>query len=91
MRSRSISDSYILCNEAQNLTADLVRMIISRVGENSRLIFDFDISQIDKKAFEKDNGMVALNESLKGNALFGSVELNEVERSEVAKLASLIV
>lgn len=90
MRSRSISNSYILCNEAQNLTTDLVKMIITRVGEGSRLIFDFDLSQIDKKVFEKDNGMMAMNESLKGNPLFGSVELDMVERSEVAKLAGLI-
>jgi PhoH-like ATPase len=90
MRSRSISNAYILCNESQNLDVDLVKMIVSRVGENSRIVFDFDVSQIDKKNFEKNNGMVALNESLKGNKLFGAVELNEVERSEVAKLATLI-
>jgi PhoH-like ATPase len=90
MRSRSITNSYILCNEAQNLTISLVRAIITRVGEGSRLVFDFDLSQIDKKIYDKDNGMVAMNESLKGNELFGAVELDMIERSEVAKLASLI-
>jgi PhoH-like ATPase len=90
MRSRSISNAYILCNESQNLSVELVQMIVSRVGDGSRLIFDFDCTQIDKKMFEKDNGMVALNESLKGNPLFGAVELYDVERSEVAKLARLI-
>lgn len=90
MRSRSLSDSYILCNESQNLTTDLVKMIISRVGEGSRLIFDYDISQIDKKCFEKDNGMLAMGESLKGNPLFGAVELQDIERSDVARLAALI-
>lgn len=90
MRSRSISDSYILCNESQNLNTSLVKMIITRVGENSRLVFDFDLSQIDKKSFEKDNGMLAMNEALKGNELFGACELDLIERSEVAKLASLI-
>ena len=90
LRSRSISNAYILCNESQNLDVELVKMIVSRVGEGSRLVFDFDCTQIDKKVFEKNNGMVALNESLKGNALFGAVELNEVERSAIAKLASLI-
>jgi PhoH-like ATPase len=90
MRSRSITNSYILCNEAQNLTTPLVKAIITRVGEGSRLVFDFDLSQIDKKIYDKDNGMVSMNESLAGQALFGAVELDLIERSEVAKLASLI-
>lgn len=90
MRSRSISNSYILCNESQNLSTELIKMVITRVAEGSRLVFDFDLSQIDRKTFEKDNGMVAMTESLKGNPLFGMVELVDVERSAVARLASLI-
>lgn len=90
MRSRSISNSYVLCNESQNLSTELVKMIITRIGEGSRLCFDFDISQIDRKIFEKDNGMVSMIESLKGNELFGITELVDVERSAVARLASLI-
>jgi len=90
MRSRSLNNSIILCNESQNLSTDLVKMVVSRVGTNSKLIFDSDLSQIDKKVFEKDNGMIAMNESLAGNPLFGAVELEGVERSEVAKLAALI-
>lgn len=90
MRSRSLSNSYILCNESQNLTTELVKMVITRVGEGSRLVFDFDVSQIDRKMFEKDNGMVAMTEGLKGDILFGATELYDVERSAVARLASLI-
>lgn len=89
MRGRSISNSIILVTEAQNLTRDLANMIISRVGEGSVIIFDFDLDQIDKKNFEKDNGMLTMVEALKGNKLFGIVELDLIERSEVAKLASL--
>jgi PhoH-like ATPase len=90
LRSRSLNNSYILVNEAQNLDVGLVKMIVTRVGENSRLIFDFDLSQIDKKSFEKENGMMCLNESLQGHPLFGAMELDLIERSEVAKLANLI-
>ena len=90
LRGRSLSSSIVFCSEAQNLTTKLVKMIISRIGEKSTLIFDFDIDQIDKKSFEKDNGMIAMIDALKGNKLFGVVELEMVERSEVAKLASLI-
>lgn len=90
MRGRSISNSIVLCSEAQNLTTSLVKMIVTRIGEKSALIFDYDLDQIDKRNFEKDNGMMALTESLKGNPLFGMVELDMIERSEIAKLASLI-
>lgn len=90
MRSRSISNSIILCNESQNLNTELVKMIITRVGENSQLIMDFDLSQIDHKNFEKDNGMLSMLEGLQGNELFGAVELDRIERSAVARLAELI-
>lgn len=90
MRSRSINNSIILCNESQNLNTELIKMIITRVGEDSRLILDFDLSQIDHKNFEKDNGMLAMLEALQGNELFGAVELDRIERSAVARLAELI-
>jgi predicted ribonuclease YlaK len=90
MRSRSIGNAIILCNESQNLNTDLIKMIITRVGEGSKIIFDFDLTQIDHKTFEKDNGMVAMVEGLKGNPLFGIVELDRIERSAVARLAELI-
>ncbi len=90
MRSRSLSDCIVLVNESQNLSTNLVKMIITRIGEKSTLIFDYDLDQIDKKSFERDNGMMAMTESLKGNSLFGMVELDRIERSEVARLAELI-
>jgi len=90
MRSRSISNAIILCNEAQNLNTELIKMIITRVGENSQIIFDFDLTQIDHKNFEKDNGCLSMVEGLQGNEMFGIVELDRIERSAVARLAELI-
>lgn len=90
MRSRSISNSIILCNESQNLNTELVKMILTRVGEKSQLIMDFDLSQIDHKNFERDNGMLSMLDGLQGNELFGCVELDRIERSAVARLAELI-
>lgn len=90
MRGRSISNSMVIASEAQNLTTDLVKMIITRMGEGSRLVFDFDLDQIDKKAFINDNGVSNMVESLKGNTMFGMCTLDIVERSELAKLAGLI-
>jgi len=90
MRGRSIQNSLVICSEAQNLTTELVKMVITRMGEGSRLFFDFDIEQVDRKVFEKDSGMINMINSLQGNESFGLVTLDMVERSELAKLASLI-
>lgn len=90
MRGRNISNSIVVCSESQNLTKSLVKMIVSRMGENTRLIFDFDLEQIDSKKYEKDNGMQCVINSLTGNPMFGIVELIDVERSPLARLASLI-
>ena len=90
IRGRSLSDSIVFVSEAQNLTTQLIRTIITRIGENSIIIFDADLDQIDKRTFEKDNGIVSMADCLKGNKLFGMCEFDVVERSEVAKLASLI-
>ena len=90
MRGRSISNSFCICSESQNLTTELVKMTISRMGEGSRLVFDYDLDQIDRKVFEKDSGIMTMINSLQGNPSFGMVTLDLVERSELAKLASLI-
>ncbi len=90
MRGRSISNSLVICSESQNLTTELVKMIITRMGDGSRLFFDFDSEQIDNKAFVKDNGISNMINSLQGNPSFGMVTLDLVERSELARLASLI-
>jgi PhoH-like ATPase len=90
IRGRSLTDCIILVSEAQNLTTHLIKTIITRVGENSTIIFDADLEQIDRKSFEKDNGICSMVESLKGNELFGMCEFDIIERSKVARLASLI-
>ena len=90
MRGRNISNAIVLCSESQNLTKSLVKMIVSRMGENTRLIFDLDWEQVDNKKYEKDSGMASAIESLSGNPMFGVAELDLVERSPLARLASLI-
>jgi len=90
MRGRNISNTIVICSESQNLTKSLVKMIVSRMGDNTRLILEGDLEQIDSKKYDKDNGMRATIESLAGNEMFGMVELIDVERSPLAKLASLI-
>lgn len=73
--------------ESQNLTKELMRLAGQRVGTNTKLILDGDYTtQIDATIFEKDNGMKRLSEVLRGNHLFGEIELQNVWRSELAEL-----
>lgn len=90
LRGRDIKHSIIFCSEAEHLTRDHVKLLLGRVAEGSVLILEGDCRQIDKKAFEKDNGLFAAIDCLKGNRLFGYVHLQESVRSETAKLADLL-
>lgn len=72
------------------MTREHVQLLLGRVAEGSVLILEGDARQIDKYAFEKDNGLAAAINHLKGNRLFGYVHLKESVRSETAKLADLL-
>lgn len=90
LRGRDIKNSIIICSEAEHLTREHVQLLLGRVAEGSVLILEGDCRQIDKKTFEKDNGLYTAIECLKGNRLFGYMHLKESVRSETAKLADLL-
>jgi PhoH-like ATPase len=90
LRSRSFSDSIILVNEAQNLNISHVYMILTRVAKNTRIIFDHDVDQIDRKILARDNGVEKMLDAFKGHKNFGAVEFDKIERSEVAQMAELL-
>lgn len=90
IRGRDFRNAIIYCTEAEHLTREHVQLLISRVGEGSILILEGDCKQIDKSAFEKDNGLIAAIEALKGQRLFSYVHLRESVRSDTAKLADLL-
>lgn len=90
MRGRSIRNSLIYVSEGQNLSLDHLKMIITRVDDNSELWLNSDMAQIDMKVFEMNNGVSKVVDKLKGNSLFGYVRLQKVERSAVAQLAALL-
>jgi len=87
LRGRNLSNAIVLCSESQNMTVEHLAMIISRMGKDTISIFDFDMDQVDKKIFRTNNGMKKMYEVFPGEKLFGCCELEEVERSESAKLA----
>ena len=68
----------------------MVQSLISRAGEESQLFLNADMKQIDKNSFKERNGVVSLQQNLKGHHLFGAVYLPTTQRSEVAELAGLL-
>lgn len=90
IRGRSFKNSIILVDEAENLTTDNVKLIIGRAGPDSEVWFLGDESQTDSDIFRKNSGIASLINSLGGNPLFGTIELQKSERSAVAQLAAII-
>ena len=58
VRGRSLNDCFVIADEAQNMTPGQVKTVLSRVGENSRLLLTGDTKQIDLQVFERDNGLL---------------------------------
>jgi PhoH-like ATPase len=90
IRGRSFNNSIVYMTEGQNMTTDLMKLLISRIGEGSELWINADPAQVDKKMFEHDSGVMRMVEALKGNPLFGYIYLPKTERSEVAALSELL-
>ncbi|MFV0344819.1 MAG: PhoH family protein [Bacteroidales bacterium] len=89
IRGRSLSNVYFIIDEAQNLSPHEVKTIITRAGENAKLVFTGDIHQIDSPYLDiESNGLSYLAERMKGQDLFAHVNLVKGERSELAELAS---
>jgi len=92
IRGRSISDAFIIIDEAQNLTAHEVKTIITRVGENTKIVLTGDIEQIDNVyTNETSNGLAYAVERFKSSTLSGHVTFTKGERSRIATLASKIL
>lgn len=92
IRGRSISDAYIIIDEAQNLSIREVKTLITRVGERTKIILTGDIEQIDN-AYVNDitNGLTHVVEKLKEHHVAGHVTLIKGERSEVATIAAKVL
>ena len=92
IRGRSISNAFIIIDEAQNLTAHELKTIITRVGENTKIVLTGDIEQIDNIYLDsRSNGLTHAFERLKPYELAGHIQLIKGERSEVATLAAKVL
>ncbi len=89
IRGRSLSNIYFIVDEAQNLTPHEVKTIITRAGENTKIVFTGDIFQIDTPYLDtQSNGLSYLIDKIKNNPLYAHITLEKGERSELANLAN---
>jgi PhoH-like ATPase len=91
LRGRSFKRSIVYITEAQNMTKDLMALLIARIGQGSCLLIDGDVRQCDKDVFRKSPGIVATAEKFKGNPMFGMVTLQKDERSAFSALSNLLL
>ena len=94
IRGRSICDTYIIIDEAQNLTPSEIKTIITRVGTGTKLVLLGDPAQIDRPELdERNNGLSYASERLKGETTCWQITLTDEEsvRSELAKRASILL
>ncbi|MFH5883135.1 PhoH family protein [Halalkalibaculum sp. DA3122] len=92
IRGRSLSNVIFIVDEAQNLTPHEVKTIITRAGENTKIIFTGDIYQIDTPYLDtQSNGLSFLVDRMHDNDLYAHINLEKGERSELANLASKLL
>ena len=89
IRGRSLDNVIFIVDEAQNLTPHEIKTIITRAGENTKIIFTGDIFQIDTPYLDaQSNGLSYLVDRLHNNDIYAHINLEKGERSELANLAS---
>ncbi|MDO5644336.1 MAG: PhoH family protein [Dermabacter sp.] len=91
IRGRSLHDAWVIVDEAQSLERNVLLTMLSRVGQNSRVILTHDVAQRDNLRVGRWDGVASVIESLKGNDLFAHVSLQRSERSKVAELVSRVL
>ena len=92
MRGRTFNDTFIIVDEAQNSTIHELKTIITRVGENSKIVLLGDIDQIDTPYIDTlSNGLTIVVQKLKSEDLTGHITLLKGERSKLATLASRVI
>lgn len=91
-RGRNWDESIVFVSESQNLTSYHMKLLLGRIGEDSRIFFDGDVRQEDNRVFTENSGLVLLHKisNTESSHMFGSVELRSIERSPVARLADVL-
>jgi PhoH-like ATPase len=88
IRGRSLHDSFVIVDEAQSLERGVLLTVLSRIGQNSRVVLTHDVAQRDNLRVGRHDGVAAVIEALKGHPLFAHVTLVRSERSPIAALVT---
>ena len=89
IRGRSLSETFCIIDEAQNLTPHEIKTIITRAGEGTKMVLTGDIQQIDSPYLDaQSNGLAYMVDKMKGQELFAHINLIKGERSQLSELAS---
>jgi PhoH-like ATPase len=88
IRGRSLHDAFVIVDEAQSLERNVLLTVLSRIGQDSRVVLTHDIAQRDNLRVGRHDGVVAVVEKLKGHPLFAHVTLHRSERSPIAALVT---
>ncbi|WP_436408269.1 PhoH family protein [Agromyces zhanjiangensis] len=88
IRGRSLHDAYVIVDEAQSLERNVLLTVLSRVGQNSRVVLTHDVAQRDNLRVGRHDGVASVIETLKGHPLFAHITLTRSERSAIAALVS---
>ena len=88
IRGRSLHDAWVIVDEAQSLEKNVLLTVMSRMGQNSKIVLTHDVAQRDNLRVGRHDGVGAVVEILKGNPLFAHVTLTRSERSRIAALVT---
>jgi PhoH-like ATPase len=89
LRGRSLANTFIVVDEATNLERAVLKTLLTRVADGTKIVFTGDTSQIDNPfASASNNSLTALVASFSGQECFGHLRLTACERSQVASLAA---
>ena len=88
IRGRSLHDAFVIVDEAQSLERNVLLTVLSRIGQNSKVVLTHDVAQRDNLRVGRHDGVASVIETLKGHALFGHITLTRSERSAIAALVT---
>ena len=91
LRGRSITGEYVIIDEAQNLELSTLKVILTRIGPDAKVVLCGDFTQVDNPYVSPFGGAAAMIEKMKGHRLFGHVTLERTVRSPLAELAATIL
>jgi PhoH-like ATPase len=88
IRGRSLHDAFVIVDEAQSLERNVLLTVLSRIGQNSRVVLTHDVAQRDNLRVGRHDGVASVIETLKGSTLFAHMTLTRSERSAIAALVT---